>query len=92
MLTDCGSHLGDTMAYDNGPSVRDVGIFGYDTFPNARRDWPAVKVSLYKFFEGLDMIQWCDQQFGRANWYKQQTTFYFNSDEDALLFKMRYDI
>lgn len=80
------------MARALGPSVRDVFTFGYETFPNARRDWVAVAVTMSRLFEfnGLSVVQWCDQEFGHANWYYHDTTFYFDSEEDAVLFKMRF--
>lgn len=78
------------MAQVRGPSVRDVGIFGYDTFRNARRDWPEVKIPNFVSIHDIDMIHWCDHQFGRANWYRRDNIFYFNDEEDALLFRMRY--
>jgi hypothetical protein len=78
------------MAQVRGPSVRDVYLFGYETFPNARRDWPRAEIFPPSFDQLHDMIYWCDQQFGRANWYRNHNVFYFNDEEDALLFKMRY--
>ena len=75
-----------------GPSVRDVFTFGYETFPNARRDWIAVTVTMTRLFElnRYGALQWCDLEFGHTNWYYHDTTFYFDSEEDAMMFKMRF--
>jgi hypothetical protein len=74
-----------------GLSVRDVMTFGYETFPNAPRDWPTVEVS-----PGLltipivEMIVWCNQQIGHTDWARDGSRFYFTRAEDALLFRLAW--
>jgi hypothetical protein len=79
------------MGTPRGPSVRDVMIYGYETFPAARRDW--IKAITHDFPTVNDIVScyiWCDENFGHPNWYRAGNTFYFDNEIDACLFKMRY--
>lgn len=79
------------MAEILGPSVRDVFTFGWETFPNARRDWPRVGMPFDAPIQELQRCErWCDANIGYRNWFRFHRAFFFNSDDDALLFRLRW--
>lgn len=73
-----------------GPTVRDIGIWGYETFPNARRDWVRISYPLDSGHKIAKIMDWCQEQFGYDNFYRSRDAFYFDNEDDATLFKMRW--
>jgi len=75
-----------------GPSVREVHVWGYETFPNARRDWikvplPDNQIGSREFTEIMD---WCREQFGYQNFFHSNHAVLFEKEHDATMFKLRW--
>ncbi len=72
-----------------GPSVRDVMVYGYETFPNAPREWPGVQMDHAIYFKHrTEMFDWCKSNLRSSDWYNVGSSFYFTSENDATLFRL----
>jgi hypothetical protein len=47
-------------------------------------------VTFTNFTEFNDAYHWCKQQFGDRNFFWNDCAFWFQTDEDAFLFKLRW--
>lgn len=74
-----------------GLSVKDVTTFGYETFPNARRDWPGVTIQTSQLTrEWHDIMDWLDQNINRSDWTRDGNRFLFTNESDAILFRLTW--
>jgi hypothetical protein len=74
-----------------GPSVRDVMIFGYETFPNTPREWPCVTVKWKTLTQSFpEIVNWLGFTMDRNDWHRKGTAFFFTHDHDALCFSMTW--
>jgi hypothetical protein len=75
-----------------GPSVRDVMTFGYDTFPNAPKQWPCVLISTKILIQDFHhIVDWLEHNgIDRTDWYRNGTEFHFTFSKDAILFRIRW--
>jgi len=72
-----------------GPGVRDVMLFGPETFPNAPKFYKVKLFTTDSKFRN-DIFEWCEDQIGRANFFRSGADWFFTHENDATLFRLTW--
>ena len=72
-----------------GLGVRDAMLFGPETFPNAPRFHRATLFIPDSKFRH-DVFKWCEDQFGRANFFRSGGDWFFTYERDATFFRLTW--
>jgi len=72
-----------------GPSVRDVMVFGKETFPRAPKFYQATLFTLDIEHRHV-IFKWCEDKFGRANFFRSGEDWFFTHESDATLFRLTW--